>query len=122
MTVDYAEQLRERVTFQWMEDTGAPGAAGEWTDQFTLSARLKPRLMGGEGVIAGRMTGQQPYILTVRSDRRSRMVTASWRAYDARKGIGPNNKPRRLFEILSLSDVQEDNRYLDFFVREGLPG
>lgn len=118
MTVDNAQQLRERVTFQWREDTGAPGAAGEWTDQFTLAARLKPRLTGNEAVVAGRMSGQQPYVLTVRSDRRSRSVNGSWRAYDARKGIGANNQPVRLFEILSVADVGEDNQFLDFLVRE----
>lgn len=118
MTVDYAQQLRERVTFQWRDDSGAPGAAGEWTDQFTLAARLKPRLTGSEAVVASRMSGQQPYILTVRSDRRSRMVDRDWQAFDARKGMGANNRPKRLFEILSLADVQEDNRYIDFYVRE----
>jgi hypothetical protein len=65
-TVEHAQQLRERVTFQQRNDTGAPGAVTEWTTQFTLAARLKPRLTGSEDMIAGRMTGQQPYILTVR--------------------------------------------------------
>jgi head-tail adaptor len=65
MTVEHAQQLRERVTFQQRNDTGAPGAVTEWTTQFTLAARLKPRLTGSEDMIAGRMTGQQPYILTV---------------------------------------------------------
>lgn len=118
MTADNAQQLRERVTFQWRDDSGAPAAAGEWTDQFTLAARLKPRLTGSEAVVAGRMTGQQPYVLTVRSDRRSRLVDGSWRAFDARKGIGPNNRPVRLFKILSVADVNEDNQYLDFLVQE----
>lgn len=118
MTVDTAEQLRERVTFQWRDDTGAPGAAADWTDQFTLAARLKPRLSGSEEIVAGRMNGQQPYVMTVRSDKRSRSVNGSWRAYDARKGMGENNRPRRLFEILSVTDVGEDNRFLDFLIRE----
>jgi hypothetical protein len=122
LTIDNAQQLRERVTFQWRDDSGAPGAASEWTDQFTLAARLKPRLTGSEDIVAGRMTGKQPYVMTVRSDRRSRMVDGSWRAFDARKGIGPNNRPHRLFQILSKADVQEDNRFIDFLVQEGLPG
>lgn len=121
MTVDHAQQLRERVTFQWRDDSGAPGAAGEWTDQFTLAARLKPRLVGNETIVAGRMTGQQPYVMTVRADRRARMITTSWRAFDERRGIGPNNRPRRLFEILSVTDVDENGRWLDFLVREGAP-
>lgn len=118
MTVDHAQQLRERVTFQWRDDSGAPDAAGEWTDQFTLAARLKPRLTGSEDVIAGRMTNQQPYVMTVRTDARSRRINGSWRAFDARKGMGPNNRPVRLFEILSVANVDEDDRFLDFLVRE----
>lgn len=121
MTVEHAQQLRERVTFQRRDDTGYPGEYGDWTDQFTLAARLKPRLIGNEDVMAGRMTNQQPYVMTVRSDRRSRMVDGSWRAYDARKGMAAPGNPKRLFEILSVTDVGEDNRWLDFLVREGLP-
>lgn len=122
MTIDHAQQLRERVTFQYRDDNGGIGGAGAWTDQFTLAARLKPRLSGNEDVIAGRMTGQQPYVMTVRSDRRSRSITSAWRAYDARKGMNDAGEPRRQFDILSMADVGEDNRYLDFLVREGLPG
>jgi SPP1 family predicted phage head-tail adaptor len=121
MTVEHAQQLRERITFQRRDDDGRPGASGDWTDQFTLAARLKPRLSGNEDVIAGRMTGQQPYVMTVRSDKRSRSVNGAWRAYDARKGIGENNRPIRVFEILSMTDVGEDGRWLDFLVREGAP-
>jgi len=122
MTVDHAQQLRERVTFQYRHNTGRPGDYSDWTDQFTLAARLKPRLVGNEQVIAGRMTGQQPYVMTVRADRRSRMVDASWRAFDARKGMNETGEPRRLFEILSMTDVGEDGRWIDFLVREGAPG
>jgi head-tail adaptor len=121
MTVEHAQQLRELVTFQKRDDTGYPGEYGEWTDQFTLAARLKPRLTGSEDVMAGRMTNKQPYVLSVRSDRRSRMVNASWRAYDARKGMVVPGNPVRLFEIKSLADVNEDNRFIDFLVQEGLP-
>jgi len=122
MTVDHAQQMRERVTFQWRDYDGRPGATNDWTDQFTVAARLKPRLTGSEDIVAGRMTGRQPYVMTVRSDRRSRSVRPGWRAYDARKGMGPNNEPLRLFEILSIADVGEDNKWLDFLVREGAPG
>lgn len=121
MTVEYAQQLRELVSFQQRYDSGAPGAVTEWTTQFTLSARLKPRLTGSEDLIAGRMTGQQPYVLTVRSDRRSRLVNAGWRAFDARKGMAENGQPKRLFHILSMADVNEDNQWLDFLVKEGPP-
>jgi head-tail adaptor len=115
MTVDNAQQLRERVTFQKRAYDGTMSGSSDWTDQFTLAARLKPRLSGSEEIVAGRMTGKQPYILTVRSDRRSRSVDPSWRVFDARR-------PLRFFQILSVTDVGEDNRFLDFLVRENDPG
>lgn len=118
MTVEHAQQLRERITFQRRDDDGRPGAAGAWTDQFTVAARLKPRLTGNEDVLAGRMTKQQPYVMTVRSDKRTRSIGSGWRAYDARKGMGENDQPVRLFDILSWTDVGEDGRWLDFLVRE----
>lgn len=114
MTADNAQQYRERLTFQKRSDTGYPGDYGEWTDQFTLPARLKPRLTGTENVIAGRMTGQQPYVLTVRMVAAIDAVDESWRIRDARR-------PNRFFEILSKADVGEDGYQLDFLVREGKP-
>lgn len=124
MTSRGAGQLRERVTFQRRDRTPdgyGNEVAGGWTDQFTVYARLMPRL-GGEEVIAARMTGVQPYILTVRSSSLTRGVSPDWRAYDARRGIGENGEPARLFEILSIANVDEKNAYIDFLVREGLPG
>lgn len=122
MTVDHAQQMRERVTFQRRIDTGYPGDYGEWTDQFTLAARLKPRLTGNESIDAARMNSLQPYVLTVRLDARTRAVTPDWRAYDARRGMDDNGEPRRLFEIRSLADVGENGQYMDFLVQEGAPG
>lgn len=118
MTIEHAQQLRERVTFQRRDDSGRPGASGAWTDQFTVAARLRPRLTGNEDVMAGRMTRQQPYVMTVRLDSKTRMVGGGWRAYDARKGMGENNQPVRMFEILSWTDVGEDGRFMDFLVKE----
>lgn len=122
MTVDNAQQLRERVTFQKRAYDGTMSGSSDWTDQFTLAARLKPRLSGSEEIVAGRMTGQQTYVLTVRSDRRSRSVDPSWRIFDARKGLAADGQPVRFFRVLSVTDVGEDNRFLDFLVRENDPG
>lgn len=122
MTVTHAQQMRERVTFQRRLDNGYPGDYTGWTDQFTLAARLKPRLTGNESIDAARMNSLQPYVLTVRQDVRTRAITPDWRAYDARKGIGANGEPVRLFEIRSLADVGENGQYVDFLVQEGAPG
>jgi head-tail adaptor len=123
MTANGAGQLREKVTFQRRDESpdGHGNELGGWTDQFSEPCRLTPRL-GGEEVIAARMSGVQPYIMTVRSSRRTRSVSAGWRAFDTRKGTGENGEPERLFEILSIADVDEKNAYIDFLVREGVPG
>lgn len=113
-------QLRERVTFQrraQVPDGHGNEEAGDWTDQFSVSARLTPRL-GGEDVIAARMTGVQPYILTVRVSGAVRTVDSSWRAYDARKGMGEQGDPVRSFEILSAANIDEKGAYMDFLVKE----
>lgn len=120
MTSKGAGQLRERVTFQrrgQVPDGHGNEQTGDWTDQFSVSARLTPRL-GGEEVIAARMTGVQPYILTVRMSKAIRTVDSSWRAYDARKGMGDDGDPVRGFEILSLANVDEKGAYMDFLVKE----
>jgi hypothetical protein len=118
MTVDDARQMRELITFQFRPDTGYPGEFGDWTDQFTLSARLKPRLLGGESVTAARMTGKQPYVMTIRGDSRSRRITGAWRCFDARRRS--RGLPDRWFAILSIADVAEDNAWLDLLVQEGM--
>lgn len=124
MTARGAGALRERVIFQRRGETpdgSGNEITGEWTDQFEEAARLQPRL-AGEAVIAARLTGVQPYILTVRSSRRTRDVTTAWRAYDARGGVDPNGDPRRSFAIQSIANVDEKNQYIDFLVAEGQPG
>lgn len=120
MTIKGAGSLRERVTFQRRTEIpdgyGNP-IAGEWTDQFSVSAGLTPRL-GSEDVVASRMAGVQPYILRVRMSSQTRMVTPGWRAFDARKGMGDGGEPVRSFEILSAANVDEKGQYLDFLVKE----
>lgn len=120
MTSKGAGQLRERVTFQRRDqvpDGHGNDSSGGWTDQFSEPARLTPRL-GGEEVIAARMTGTQPYVLRVRASTRTRGINPAWRAYDARRGMGESGDPARLFEILSIANVDERGAYLDLLVRE----
>lgn len=122
MTVDSAGELRHRVAFQRRVETTGSGEASdkygnalsEWETVFECRARLQPRL-GGEEVVAARLQGKQPYILTVRSSRLSREVTPAWRVYDVRAGMRPDGKsPKRVFDIKSVSNVDERNQFLDF--------
>jgi head-tail adaptor len=86
-----------------------------------IAARVQARL-GGEEVVASRLAGVQPLILTVRSSSQTRQVTSGWRAYDARAGINADGEPKRLFNIRSSANVDERNAFIDFLVSEGQPG
>ena len=124
MTVMSAGELRQRVAFQRRREAVGTdeasdiygNALAEWEAVFECRARLQPRL-GGEEIVASRLQGKQPYILTIRSSKASREVTPAWRVYDARAGMMPDGKtPKRAFDIKSVSNVDERNQFLDFLV------
>lgn len=127
MTVNSAGDLRSKVVFQRRREIVTTAEAsdkygnalGEWETVFECRARLQPRL-GSEEVVASRLQGKQPYILTIRSCIAAREVTPAWRVYDARAGMMPDGKmPKRLFDIRSVSNVDEQDRFLDFLVVQG---
>ncbi len=124
MTVNSAGDLRSKVAFQRRKELVTDqeksdrygNALGEWETVIECRARLQPRL-GSEEVVAARLQGKQPYILTVRSSKASREVTPAWRAYDARAGMKADGvTPKRLFDIKSVSNVDERDQFLDFLV------
>jgi len=95
-----APALRERVTFaRRVTITDAYGATrGDWVDQFTVAARIQPRL-GGETVIAARLQGAQPVSITVRQSAYTREIDEGWRAMNARSGV--------VYAVHSLIDPDE---------------
>lgn len=82
-----AGDLRERIAFDARAE--APDGYGnvqtDWVEQFTVAAKVRP-LRGGEDVMAGRLAGRQPMVITVRQSSDTRQITAEWRARDARAG------------------------------------
>ena len=116
MTVRGAHMLRERVLCQSKEpatdEFGVPvPGGGQFKTRFSVRAGLKPR-NGGEVVLAGRLEGVQPYILTVRQDQYTRQITTSWRLVDA-------NDPKRIFAIRSLADPDNKRQWLELLVSTG---
>ena len=78
-----AGDLRYRVTFaerDQVEDEYGNVSTG-WVDRFTVSANIVPRL-GGETVMAARLTGMQPMTIRVRSSPDTKTVTTDWKATD----------------------------------------
>lgn len=98
--------LNHRVTFMKREeiDDGFGGTRGDWVDQFTVAARLKPR-MGSETVIASRLQGVQPYTITVHSSNRTRQITPAWQAKNTHTG--------EVYDIKSIINPDERNQYLE---------
>ncbi|MFC5584440.1 head-tail adaptor protein [Nitratireductor kimnyeongensis] len=114
-----AGALNHLVTFQRrvVESDPYGNERGAWQDEFTVPARLKPK-MGSEEVTASRLQGIQPFIMTVRSSAETRQITPAWRAYDAREGLidGDVQTPARAFDIKTAANIDERNAYIEMLV------
>jgi SPP1 family predicted phage head-tail adaptor len=111
-----AGALRNRLTFQSRGQEadgwgGEPKAAGAFVDRFTVWAAMKP-LHGSEAVQAARLTGRQPYIVTVRQSSDTRQIKTGWRIEDARQ-------PGRYLNITALSDPDGQRAWLEILATEG---
>jgi len=108
-----AGALSELISFQRRDEIddgfGNP-VSGEFSEQFREYARLQPR-MGGETVIASRMTGVQPFTMLVRSNDRTKGVTPAWRAVNARSG--------RVYNIITNVNVDERNGWQEMLISDG---
>lgn len=67
-------------------DDGAGNYTGAWQEQFRTDAAFLA-LKGSEAVMASRLEGKQPYIVTVRYDEDSAAVTTDWRLRDVDTGV-----------------------------------
>lgn len=103
-----AGALNHRVDFQ--KPVEENHVVTGWETIFSTAARLVPKL-GSEDVVANRMQGKQPYVMTVRGETRTRSVTTSWRVVNARTSA--------LYSIKSSANVDERGAYIDFLVVEG---
>ena len=107
-----ATELRERVRFERRveADDGYGNTRGDWIGQFTVAARIMP-LRGGEAVIAARLEGTQPAIVTVYADARTRTVTPDWRIVDARAGT--------VYAVRTVT-LRESKDYVDLLCEAGV--
>ncbi len=112
-----AGQLHERIAFDSREpvDPAEPDSGnteGDFAERFVLWAWARARyLRGTEAVMASRLEGRQPAIITVRASSLSRQITTDWRARDTRTGIAyairgiTPTEDRAFFDILAESGV-----------------
>jgi head-tail adaptor len=113
-----AGTLRERLTFQ--RRAVVPNVDGEtlgdWRDVATVAARISPiapRRGNPETVLAARLQGIVLYEVVVRSSTVLRTVTTDCRAIDVRR-------PGRAFNVRSIVNVDENDRFLTMLCEEGV--
>lgn len=106
-------ELRELIAFegQGMEEDpwGGPPRPGPMEEKFRSWARLKP-LTGGETVIAGRLTGQQLWSITVRWSPDVATVDTTYRIRHVDTGAQ--------FAIKALANRDEKRQFVEFMAEE----
>lgn len=108
-----AGDRRERLTFSKRIDTvddGYGNVQQGWANQFTVYARVKPRL-GGEEVTAARLQGKNLVAVSVRSSIKTKQITSDWRAVDARSG--------EEYNVRSVIE-SEDNSLVEILAEKGV--
>lgn len=83
-----AGKLREVLSFQARQsiDDGAGNeVSGPWQEQCRAAAE-RLALRGSEQVMASRLGGVQPYLVSVRYSLGTAAITTDWRAVDTRSG------------------------------------
>ena len=110
-----AGDLRDRLRFERRQKVadGAGNFQADWRKEFDRAANIKP-LVGGETVIADRLQGVQPAVLTVRYDASTIRVTPDWRAVDCRTG--------EIYQIKSVVDQDRKRAWLTMMAQAGVAG
>lgn len=108
-----AGKLRDRVTFAKRQASSDEYGNDESTfvDQFTVAAEVI-YLQGGEQVMAARLDGRQPVVLTVRASTQTRLIETDWRATDARDA-------ERVFNVRSIKP-SERRDHIDVLCEAGV--
>ena len=77
-----AGDLKDKITFQQRAIDDNDDKNGPWANIVTVSAQIQP-LKGGEGVMASRLQGKQPFIIYVRASYNTRRIDNTFQAVDA---------------------------------------
>jgi len=107
-----AGELRERFEFQERipASDGYGNEQGAWAARYECAAR-RQMLRGGENVMASRLEGRSPAILTIRANSQARRITSDWRARDIRT--------EEIWNVRSISP-SERRDFLDLLVEKGV--
>lgn len=110
-----AGELRELLQFQKRIETADDGYGnreGDFETQFTARGRVRP-LKGSEQVIAARMAGVQPVVITILSCRQAREVTTGWRIQNDRTGV--------IYNIRAAANFDEASHEIELLADTGVP-
>lgn len=107
-------RLLERASFQQRVEApdGYGNMVGEWAEAFEDRVAVR-YLRGSEAVLAARLAGRQPIIITIRDSEAARRIAPEWRAiirgveYNIREPLRPTDQRRRLLECLAESGVAD---------------
>ncbi len=81
------------------------------TANFIVPANIVPKL-GGESILADRLTGKNFVNIIVRQSTSTDSVTVDWRAKDERSGD--------IFNIRSIIDPKGDGKYFEMLSEKGV--
>jgi|SRR5215211_2386257 len=107
-----APELQDRVAFDQRQqiDDQYGGTAADFVEQFVVYARIN-RKLGGERIIAERLDGQNPVLITVRSSSDTDEIETDWRARDVRSG--------EVYNIRSIADAASGG-FLEILCERGV--
>jgi head-tail adaptor len=111
-----AGDLKWRVRFDKqvaVEDPFGGTANNQWQEQFSRAAAIIP-MMGGEPVMAQRLTGTQPVLIKVRFDSLTRTIVTSWRAVEMLNGV-----PVRYYGIKTAEDMERSREFITMMAIAG---
>lgn len=109
-----AGQLTFRVALD-MPVSFSNGQGGKklgWSEQYQCAAHVR-FLRGTETVIAARLAGRQPVVITVRNCAAARACTVDWRIRDARSGA--------VYNVRAAPVPSQDRAWLEIMAESGVP-
>ena len=95
-----AGRLDRRLSFEaprQIEDGNGNYVDG-FVMQFTQAAAVA-HMRGSETVVASRLQGLRPAIVTIRASVQARAIGSDWRIVDPRDGVDEFGKPRTAYQV-----------------------
>jgi len=105
--------LREKVAFD--KPTQAPDGSGGtesgWSETLACRAHFH-WLRGGESVMASRLTGKQPVVVTIRASQLAKSITTGYRMRDRRTG--------EIYNVRAAHLMQDSRQWIEVLCESGV--